>query len=151
MCVLPVGTGTFGRVVLCEDNLASRISVASVEEEDEERSKPRSGGSRFYAMKILRIIDIFRLKQVEHIKDEKKILAGLDHPFIVKMCVSADRLDKHAANGDGTVFCTKVCSSLVRRLWSHHDSTNLYMLLEYAAGSVHCNSQHRCLVSLGKV
>ncbi|OQV25875.1 Protein kinase DC2 [Hypsibius exemplaris] len=87
-----IGTGTFGRVVLCEDSLTTASLSTS------------PSNSRFYAMKILRISDIFRLKQVEHIKDEKKILKGLDHPFIVKM------------------------------IWSYHDSTNLYMLLEYAAG-----------------
>ncbi|XP_055332341.1 cAMP-dependent protein kinase catalytic subunit PRKX-like [Paramacrobiotus metropolitanus] len=82
-----IGTGTFGRVVLCED------TGALPEQEP-----------KYFAMKILRIQDVFRLKQVEHIKDEKGILEKLDHPFIVKL------------------------------FWSHHDNTNLYMLLEYAPG-----------------
>ncbi|OQV20733.1 Protein kinase DC2 [Hypsibius exemplaris] len=82
-----VGTGTFGRVVLCED--------ATVKDDKT---------PKFFAMKILRIRDVLRLKQVEHIKDEKSILEQLDHPFIVKL------------------------------FWSKHDSANLYMLLEYAPG-----------------
>ncbi|XP_055327423.1 cAMP-dependent protein kinase catalytic subunit PRKX-like [Paramacrobiotus metropolitanus] len=82
-----VGTGTFGRVVLCED--------ATIKDDE---------NSKYYAMKILRISDVLRLKQVEHIRDEKGILEQLDHPFIVKL------------------------------LWTQHDSANLYMLLEYSPG-----------------
>ena len=61
------GTGTFGRVVLCE------------------HTKNTSREHPFYAMKMLRVADVFRLKQVEHIKDERAILAQLNHPFIVRL------------------------------------------------------------------
>ncbi len=36
-------------------------------------------------MKILRKHDVIRLKQVEHIMNEKNVLQQLDHPFIVKL------------------------------------------------------------------
>lgn len=76
-----IGTGTFGRVCLCRD---------------------RSGA--FHAMKIMEISDIFRLKQVEHVKNEKAILLQVQHPFIIRM------------------------------FWTHHDATSLYMLFEYVSG-----------------
>ncbi|XP_064455652.1 cAMP-dependent protein kinase catalytic subunit 3-like isoform X2 [Ornithodoros turicata] len=76
-----IGTGTFGRVCLVRDRSSS-----------------------YYAMKILEIADIIRLKQVEHVKNEKSILLQVDHPFIIQMT------------------------------WTHHDSTCLYMLFEYVSG-----------------
>jgi protein kinase X len=52
------------------------------------------------------IHDVFRLKQTEHVKNEKQILESIEsnNPF------------------------------LVRIVWSHHDSQYLYMLLEYVPG-----------------
>lgn len=76
-----IGTGTFGRVCLCRDP---------------------SGA--FHAMKILEISDVIRLKQVEHVKNEKAILLQVQHPFIIRM------------------------------RWTHHDATCLYMLFEYVSG-----------------
>eukprot|EP01103_Thecamoeba_quadrilineata_P019258 TRINITY_DN7712_c0_g1_i1.p1 TRINITY_DN7712_c0_g1~~TRINITY_DN7712_c0_g1_i1.p1 ORF type:complete len:380 (-),score=72.83 TRINITY_DN7712_c0_g1_i1:221-1360(-) len=58
-----VGTGTFGRV-----RLVQHYST-----------------KKFYAMKICRKVDIVRLKQVDHIKNEKNILSTLNHPFIVNL------------------------------------------------------------------
>lgn len=52
-----VGTGTFGRVVLCEDSAVKDDTTP-----------------KYFAMKILRIRDVLRLKQVEHINNEKSIL-----------------------------------------------------------------------------
>lgn len=77
-----IGTGTFGRVCLCKD-----IKTDT-----------------FMAMKILTMTDVIRLKQVEHVKNEKNILAEVDHPFIVNM------------------------------LWSTKDDCCLYMLSEYVCG-----------------
>ncbi|GAU95608.1 hypothetical protein RvY_07198-3 [Ramazzottius varieornatus] len=82
-----VGTGTFGRVVLCEDSAVKDDTTP-----------------KYFAMKILRIRDVLRLKQVEHINNEKSILERLNHPFIVNL------------------------------FWTKHDTSNLYMLLEYAPG-----------------
>ncbi|XP_022644810.1 cAMP-dependent protein kinase catalytic subunit PRKX-like isoform X3 [Varroa destructor] len=75
-----IGTGTFGRVCLCraDDN--------------------------YYALKIMRIDDVIRLKQVDHVRNEKAILQQIEHPFIIKL------------------------------LWTHHSQQALYMLLEFVAG-----------------
>lgn len=77
-----VGTGTFGRVCLC---------------------RVRASGE-YRALKVLNIQDLVRLKQVEHVKNEKAILQTVNHPFIVNM------------------------------MWHHKDSTFLYMLFEYICG-----------------
>lgn len=58
-----LGTGTFGRVRLCEMNSTKHVS----------------------AMKILSKAEVIRLKQQEHIRSERKILLKVDHPFIVKL------------------------------------------------------------------
>lgn len=55
-------------------------------------------------MKILSKAEIVRLKQVEHVLNEKQILASVNHPFIVNL------------------LCT------------FKDTKNLYMLLEYVVG-----------------
>ncbi len=62
-----IGTGTFGRVYLC-------------------RFKETQ---KFYAMKILKKVEVVRLKQVEHINSEKAILAHIKFPFIVNLFVSS--------------------------------------------------------------
>lgn len=77
-----LGTGTFGRVLLCKDK--------------------RTG--EYDALKIMNISEVIRLKQVEHVQNEKNILARIDHPFVVNL------------------------------LWTHHDNTFLFMLLQYAPG-----------------
>lgn len=77
-----IGTGTFGRVVLSR----------------------RKKDGRYYAMKILEIADVIRLKQVDHVKNEKSLLVQVQHPFIIEL------------------------------LWTHHDSSCLYMLFEYYCG-----------------
>lgn len=59
-----IGTGTFGRVCLCRDKVTDK----------------------YWAMKILAMADVIRLKQIEHVKNEKNILHEIDHPFIVNMC-----------------------------------------------------------------
>ncbi|XP_055376245.1 cAMP-dependent protein kinase catalytic subunit 3 [Condylostylus longicornis] len=77
-----IGTGTFGRVCLCKDKINDTYS----------------------AMKILAMTDVIRLKQVEHVKNEKSILEEINHPFIVNL------------------------------LWSTKDDCCLYMLFEYVSG-----------------
>ncbi|CAJ0856425.1 9037_t:CDS:10 [Entrophospora sp. SA101] len=78
-----LGTGTFGRVFL---------------------TKFKHRENSFYAMKVLKKVEVVRLKQVEHINSEKLILSQVHHPFIVNL------------------FCT------------FQDEKNLYMLLEYVIG-----------------
>ncbi|XP_022916965.1 cAMP-dependent protein kinase catalytic subunit 3 [Onthophagus taurus] len=77
-----VGTGTFGRVLLCRNKSTDEYS----------------------AMKILNLADVIRLKQVEHVKNEKNILLEINHPFIVNL------------------------------FWCHRDDTSIYMLFEYVCG-----------------
>lgn len=77
-----LGTGTFGRVVLVR----------------------HADTSDYFALKMMSIVDIFKLKQIEHVKSEKEILTTVDHPFIIRL------------------------------LWTNHDATYLYMLFEYACG-----------------
>ncbi|ETN68144.1 camp-dependent protein kinase catalytic subunit [Anopheles darlingi] len=79
---LPEGTGTFGRVCLCRDKITDK----------------------HWAMKILAMADVIRLKQIEHVKNEKNILREIDHPFIVNM------------------------------RWNTKDDCCLYMLFEYVCG-----------------
>jgi protein kinase A len=56
-----LGTGSFGRVRLVREKATGK----------------------FYAMKILKKHDIIKLKQVDHVISENKILADIDHPFLV--------------------------------------------------------------------
>eukprot|EP01066_Platyproteum_vivax_P014325 Platyproteum_vivax@DN6421_c0_g1_i1.p1 len=77
-----LGTGSFGRVKFA-------------------KYKPTG---EHYALKILKKSAIIRLKQVDHITSEKKILQSISHPFIVNMYDA------------------------------FHDSRYLYLVLEYVVG-----------------
>lgn len=57
------GTGTFGRVCLVRNKSTDKYG----------------------AMKILAMADVIRLKQVDHVKNEKNILQEIRHPFIVNL------------------------------------------------------------------
>ena len=58
------GTGTFGRVYL---------------------TRHKGEPNKFYAMKVLKKVEVVRLKQVEHINSEKDILSQVKNPFIVNL------------------------------------------------------------------
>lgn len=75
-----LGTGTFGRVCLCRDKT----------------------NDQFRAMKILAMADVIRLKQVEHVKNEKSILQEIDHPFVVNMWVNLVHLRFVKINDENT-------------------------------------------------
>lgn len=77
-----VGTGTFGRVCLVRDIPTTK----------------------YFALKVLSISDVIRLKQTEHVKNEKNILKTVRHPFIIAM------------------------------YWTFHDDDFLFMLFEFATG-----------------
>jgi len=77
-----LGTGSFGRVRLCRHKT----------------------DRKFYALKILKKTEVLYLKQVEHVKTEKKILEEIEHVNIVNM------------------------------LGAFQDDKNLYLLLEYIIG-----------------
>uniref|UniRef100_A0A667XQZ0 Protein kinase cAMP-dependent X-linked catalytic subunit n=1 Tax=Myripristis murdjan TaxID=586833 RepID=A0A667XQZ0_9TELE len=80
--IATVGTGTFGRVFLVKDK------------------KSRA----FYALKQMKIPDVIRLKQEQHVHNEKEVLTEVNHPF------------------------------LIRLFWTHHDERFLYMLMDYVPG-----------------
>ena len=77
-----LGTGTFGRVFLVKDKRSQK----------------------YLAMKVLKKVEIVRLKQVEHVTSERNILIQLRFPFIVSLY--------------GTF----------------QDNRNLYMLMDYVQG-----------------
>lgn len=58
-----VGTGTFGRVIVVRERHTKQ----------------------FYALKIMSIAEVLRLKQTEHVKNEKEILMQINHPFIINL------------------------------------------------------------------
>lgn len=57
------GTGTFGRVFLVKDK------------------KTRG----FFALKAMKIPDVIRLKQEQHVHNEKEVLMEVNHPFLVRL------------------------------------------------------------------
>ncbi|KAL9119283.1 MAG: hypothetical protein Q9187_004163 [Circinaria calcarea] len=64
-----IGTGTFARVWL------ARLASPSKEDRD-----------KVFALKIIRKVDIIRLKQVEHVRNERNTLAAVaGHPFITTL------------------------------------------------------------------
>jgi protein kinase A len=83
-----LGTGTFARVWLAK--------IANRKKED---------NNKVFALKILRKTDVIRLKQVEHVRNERNVLAAVaGHPFITTMIAS------------------------------FQDTDTLYMLLDYCPG-----------------
>ncbi|KAN0075357.1 Protein kinase-like domain containing protein [Tylopilus felleus] len=81
-----LGTGTFGRVLLV------RLKSAT------------PGSQNIFAMKVLRKVEIVRLRQVEHVNAERYILSRVRHPFVVDLCAT------------------------------FQDSLNIYMLMSYVPG-----------------
>jgi len=78
-----VGTGTFGRVMVARHQTTKQ----------------------HFALKMMSILDVIKLKQIEHVKNEKSVLESIEnHPFIVKL------------------------------YWTYHNDQYLYMLLEYVPG-----------------
>lgn len=59
----PAGTGTFGRVQLVQLRTAKR----------------------FFALKVMSIPEVIRLKQEQHVHNEKSVLKEVSHPFLVKL------------------------------------------------------------------
>ncbi|XP_073919932.1 cAMP-dependent protein kinase catalytic subunit PRKX isoform X3 [Castor canadensis] len=75
-------TGTFGRVHLVKDKTAEH----------------------FFALKVMSIPEVIRLKQEQHVQNEKGILQEVTHPFVVQL------------------------------FWTCHDDRFLYMLMEFVPG-----------------
>jgi len=81
-----LGTGSFGRVRLVKFLQAP------------------AGTPIYYALKILKKSEVIYLKQVEHVKTEKKLLEQIMHPFIVNL------------------------------MGAFQDEKNLYLMMEYIIG-----------------
>uniref|UniRef100_A0A2K6NMJ3 Protein kinase domain-containing protein n=1 Tax=Rhinopithecus roxellana TaxID=61622 RepID=A0A2K6NMJ3_RHIRO len=77
--LLSLGTGTFRRVHLVKEKTAKH----------------------FFALKVMSIPHVIRLKQEQHVHSEKSVLKEVSHPF------------------------------LIRLFWMWHDEHFLYMLMEY--------------------
>lgn len=128
-----IGTGTFGRVLLCKSKIPLEDVVnleavnsskppGSVKAESSKKSSSSSlsksskssnkvlphaseaSNKGYFALKMLNIRQVIKLKQLQHVKNEKQCLLEANHPFIVQL------------------------------FWTHHDDTYLYMLLEYVSG-----------------
>jgi len=81
-----LGTGSFGRVRL--------VKFLQAQPPD----------SQYYALKILKKSEVIYLKQVEHVKTEKKLLETISHPFVVNL------------------------------MGAFQDDKNLYLMMEYIIG-----------------
>jgi protein kinase X len=77
-----IGTGTYGRVYSVNHKITNKQ----------------------YAVKVMKKKDVFKMKQIQHVHNEKDIMYRLDNPFIVKMY------------GTG------------------QDNNNIFMLMDYVTG-----------------
>jgi len=98
-----VGTGTFGRVVL----------VQHAPSED------------YFALKMLTISEVLKLKQVDHVKNEKDVLSTVRHPFIVNMYAD------HALG-----LCSRLITGHERKLWKQ---SGRFPLPEIGVGDANAN------------
>lgn len=57
------GTGTFGRVHLVKEKM----------------------GKHYFALKVMSIPDVIRLKQEQHVHNEKSVLKEVNHPFLIRL------------------------------------------------------------------
>ncbi|KAK8143838.1 serine/threonine protein kinase, AGC [Beauveria asiatica] len=90
--VRTLGTGTFARVCLVRPASATK-------------ALDRQDDSEVYALKILRKTEVIRLKQIDHVRHERAVLADVaGHPFITNLIAS------------------------------FADADSLYMLLDYVPG-----------------
>jgi len=67
-----LGKGSFGKVFLVRLLLTGEV----------------------YAMKVLKKSEVVRRRQVEHTKAERRIMGGIDHPFIVSLRFAFQSSDK---------------------------------------------------------
>lgn len=110
-----LGIGRFSRVLLVRKRPHYRSSnyhpmfPSKNPSPDPQRTDPASSQIadsqlRHFALNVMRKSDIVRLKQTEHVNSERRILAKIRHPFLVKLYAT------------------------------YQDSLNIYMLLSYVPG-----------------
>lgn len=104
--VKTLGTGTFARVWLTRITPAASTKRHPTSSPDQDGSAGAAAmANKVFALKILRKADIIRLKQVEHVRNERRVLAAVaGHPFITTLIAS------------------------------FQDTDSLYMLLDYCPG-----------------
>ena len=84
--VKTLGTGTFARVWLTK---FAADKNASLRKGNGGAAGEAAGSGKVFALKILRKVDVIRLKQVEHVRNERNTLAAVaGHPFITTLVAS---------------------------------------------------------------
>ncbi len=76
-----LGQGHFGRVRLIEWDKVKTLLKAPFDGHPEGATH-----SGFFALKIMKKSEVLRLKQTQHVLEERKLLLRLKNPFIVAMC-----------------------------------------------------------------
>ncbi|TDH71201.1 hypothetical protein CCR75_007296 [Bremia lactucae] len=88
-----VGRGAFGKVMLVRRKvpqkgtqlLSPRFMMAMGMTAHQIAGASGKDLGKVYAMKVIRKAAVFAKNQVEHTKTERRILQGVDHPFMVKL------------------------------------------------------------------
>ncbi|KAJ8255507.1 hypothetical protein COCON_G00193710 [Conger conger] len=101
--VATVGTGTFGRVFLVKDKKARG----------------------YFALKAMKIPDVIRLKQEQHVHNEKAVLT---EP------VSRGWAPGGHTDRSFSLSLLLLPVPVMELLWTHHDELFLYMLMDYVPG-----------------
>lgn len=76
---------------------------------------------QYFALKVLKKVDVVRLKQVEHVNSEKEILNSVKSPFIVDLWVVL--VDDY-----------EIEFLILLRVCTFQDEMNIYILEEYVVG-----------------
>ena len=111
-----IGTGTFARVFLCRPKQSIQRS-----------------SSEYFALKVLSMHDVIRLKQVDHVKNEKNILTEIQHPFIVEL-LWYDK-DKSLLYMLFPYICGGELFSYLRSAGRFNSSTSMFYAIEIVTGS----------------
>lgn len=81
-----VGKGAFGKVMLVRRKKRGNVlSGQSPTNSGANSYESIISGGKVYAMKVIKKAAVFAKNQVEHTKTERRILQGIDHPFMVKL------------------------------------------------------------------
>jgi len=81
-----LGMGTFGRVRLAHiKGRGIKMQAGSTFSADRSRIEWSHAMPNVFALKIMKKAEILKLKQVEHIRNEKEILRAINHPFLVTL------------------------------------------------------------------
>ena len=115
-----IGTGTFARVFLCRPK----------------QSIQQRSNSEYFALKVLSMHDVIRLKQVDHVKNEKNILTEIQHPFIVEL-LWYDK-DKSLLYMLFPYICGGELFSYLRSAGRFNSTTSMFYAIEIVTGRCNC-------------